>query len=72
MTAYCSGGPANCFGYRGDYDNFTCLAENHDMRTEDANGRQPCQAHDKRWAEPGWRTCRFHRQYDPAFRGAGR
>jgi hypothetical protein len=65
VSDYCSGGPDRCFGYRGPLDTYTCLADNHDMRTEDAAGRQPCQADDKRWADLGWSTCRFHRQYDP-------
>jgi len=64
VNDYCSGGPASCFGYKGDYDTYTCLATNHDMRHEEAEGRQPCQAHDKRWADPGFTTCRFHRAYD--------
>lgn len=70
MTAHCTCGAQNCFGYKGAYETYTCLCECHDERYSEVDGRQLCQAHDKRWAEPGFSTCRFHREYDPATRGA--
>lgn len=57
----CNGDPANCFGYHGRYDLHTCLAANHDI-DQPADGRVPCRANDKRWAELGTLTCRIHRE----------
>lgn len=63
VAGLCTCGGANCFGYKGVYDAYSCICECHDKRYTEANGRRLCQAGDDRWAEPGWTACRFHRAY---------